>query len=154
MPVREADLVSSLVCELADLSEFIAVTASAARYADDVDMTGIEPAGACNNGCAAHCLNPHMALPLLDAAARAEPTGDDLTARTDRAQAVRKTAGHLGPPHAVHRRLREEVRVRQKRVGRQTLDDRLVGACSDRRAEEGRSGDSALELPDRLHLLN
>lgn len=117
------DAAAALVRELSHLHELIGVTPSAFYYAGDVDAAGIEAAAAFANGCATAGLDARMALPLWDAVARAEPTGDDLTVTADRAPMIRDAAMRLGLPDSVHLRLREAVRVPQERVDRQALYD-------------------------------
>jgi hypothetical protein len=64
-----------------------------------------------------------MADCLWDAVARADPTGDDITATPSRSGQAKETARRLGLPGSVTARLTEGLRVPQERIDRVTLAD-------------------------------
>jgi hypothetical protein len=117
------DAVTTLVHDLVHLDQLIGVTLTACYYAGDVDVAGVEAAASFHAACAAAGLVARMAVPLWDAVARADPTGDDLTAPAERATVARDTVIRLGLPASVGHRLEHGVRVPQERVDRQALAD-------------------------------
>lgn len=64
-----------------------------------------------------------MADRLWDAVARADPTGDDITATPSRSGQAKETARRLGLSSSVTARLTDGIRVPQERVDRVALAD-------------------------------
>jgi hypothetical protein len=117
------DAVITLVGDLVRLPELQQIQPTRIDYAGDVDIAGIETAALLAEATDRAGLPCRMALPLWDAVARSEPTGEDLTAHQKNRDPAIRAARQLGLPEAVLMRLRSGVRVPQERVDRTHLAD-------------------------------
>ncbi|BEL12857.1 hypothetical protein Q0Z83_110480 [Actinoplanes sichuanensis] len=117
------DAVGPLVHDLAMLNELVGVRPTTCFYAGDVDIAGIEAAHLFTTKAAAVGLEASMAIPLWEAVAQAEPTGEDTTADPSRTSGAVATAESLRLPEIVLHRLRTRVRVPQERIDRLGLAD-------------------------------
>lgn len=117
------DAAAALIDDLVSLQSLIDVKASCFDYAGDVDVAGVEAAVAFATAGQKAGLEVRMATVLWDAVARADPTGEDLTADGSRTTVALAAADRLGLSADVLRRLGDRARVPQERVDRTALAD-------------------------------
>jgi hypothetical protein len=107
------DAAAALIHDLHELPATLGVIPASFDYAGDVDIAGIEAAAAFADAITTAGLTAAMADCLWDAVARADPTGDDITATPSRSGQAKETARRLGLPSSVTARLTEGIRVPQ-----------------------------------------
>ncbi|MET8160350.1 Wadjet anti-phage system protein JetD domain-containing protein [Sphaerisporangium sp. NPDC005289] len=117
------DSVASLIDDLVHLAELHQIVVTELHYAGDVDIAGIEAAALFADAANTAGLSSRMSIPLWNAVARAEPTGDDLTASPARKTPAISTARELDLPDTVITHLLAGRRVPQERVDRTQLAD-------------------------------
>jgi hypothetical protein len=117
------DAATALLTDLRELPSTLGIAPTVFEYAGDVDIAGIEAAAAFASTLTAAALPVTMAHPLWDAVARAEPTGEDITADRERSGQAAAAARLLGLPMTVTGRLNEGVRIPQERIDRTALAD-------------------------------
>ncbi|MBO3736604.1 hypothetical protein [Actinoplanes flavus] len=117
------DAVGPLIHDLAMLNDLIGVQPTTCFYAGDIDIAGIEAAHLFTTKAAAAGLETSMAIPLWEAVAQTEPTGEDTTADSSRTSGAVATAESLHLPESVLLRLRTRARVPQERIDRLALAD-------------------------------
>lgn len=117
------DAAAALLYDLHQMPATLGVVPESFDYAGDVDIAGVEAAAAFADAVTSAGLTAAMADCLWDAVARADPTGDDITATPGRSDQARETARRLGLPSSVTARLDEGIRVPQERIDRVALAD-------------------------------
>lgn len=126
------DAAAALLHDLHQLPATLGVVPASFDYAGDVDIAGIEAAAAFADAATSAGLTAAMADSLWDAVARADPTGDDITATAGRSGQAGETARRLGLPSSVTARLTEGIRVPQERIDRVALADTTWWHPADR----------------------
>jgi hypothetical protein len=119
----EGDAAAALIHDLRELPATLGVIPASFDYAGDVDIAGIEGAAAFADAVTTVGLTAAMADRLWDAVARADPTGEDITATPSRSGQAKEIARRLGLPSSVTARLTEGLRVPQERIDRVALAD-------------------------------